>query len=234
MPVESVITKNISYASKYSAFKPYRQYKSKAQSEIPEKKKGTAVIKQSAFVGSSIGTVLAIALSGKLPSLLSKITSKEMKKDSILIDYISTIIMALGANIGGIAGGSIGVDDKKKAKKIKEGAFQIMNIAIPMTFVTAISALCKNVKALNNNPAKIIGSIVGMTSGAFVATKITNATKGKGEADRKYTIKDATANFDDVVATIKIGFKNLAQKIPVDTILPFIYVFAGSRAGSRE
>ena len=223
-------TTNLINNNPFSDFKQYQEYlacaKSKKQPIVAKKQEEG--LKQKAFIGAAIGTIAAISLSKKMPDIL------KIKKESILNDYLSTITMALGANIGGVVGGSIGEDKESKNKKIKEGAFQVMNITIPMTLVTMASALCKNTKALNNNVCKITGSILGMASGAFLATQITNATKKENEEKRKYSIKDATANFDDIVATIKIGFRDLAQKIPVDTILPFIYLYSGSRAGSKE
>ena len=109
-----------------------------------------------------------------------------------------------------------------------------MNMAIPMTFVSLFHYACQNIKALNKTPIKIIGSIVAMVSGAALATVITNATRDKDQPKRKYSIKDATANFDDVVATIAIGFPEVANKVPVNQIIPFIYAYNGMRAGQKE
>ena len=72
-----------------------------------------------------------------------------------------------------------------------------------------------------------------MTSGAVIATAITNRNKPKGEK-RQYTIKDSLANFDDIIATIKIGFRKITDIVPVDKILPFIYIYNGYRSGSKE
>ena len=109
-----------------------------------------------------------------------------------------------------------------------------MNIAIPMVMVSGALEICKATKVLNNNISKIIGSIGGMIGGAAIATMITNATKEAHEPHRKYTIKDAVSNFDDIVATIKIGFKDILKYVPVDKILPFIYIYTGIRAGDKE
>ena len=78
------------------------------------------------------------------------------------------------------------------------------------------------------------GSFVSMISGAFLATQITNSIKGVGEVKRKYTIKDSVANFDDIIATIKIGFDKIDEIIPISKILPFIYAYTGTRAGSKK
>ena len=73
-----------------------------------------------------------------------------------------------------------------------------------------------------------------MILGAAIATKITNLGKDENEQKRKYTIKDSVANFDDIVATIAIGFKDINKYVHADRFLPFIYIYCGSRAGDKE
>ena len=204
----------------YHNFKSYNQYKKNPV--IDSKKSQSLPIKP--LLGATIGVAGAIAVTKKLPK----------KADSTLHEIRDMLLMAGGANVGGVLGGSIGADKKQQAKKWKEAGFQVMNISIPMLMVSSILEICKHVKPLNNNPSKIIGSIIGMVGGAMTATAITNATRESGEPYRKYTLKDSIANFDDIVATIKIGFKNILNYIPVDKILPFIYIYSGSRAGQKE
>lgn len=204
----------------YNSFKSYNYFKSK---KIDENKK-SHLRQINPYVGSAIGVGAAMLAYKKMPKTKYK-TVNEVSE---------MLLMAGGANVGGVLAGSYGVDKEKKAKKWKEAGFQVMNISIPMLMVSAALETCKHVKKLNNNPAKIIGSVIGMTSGAAIATSITNATREEGEPYRKYTIKDSIANFDDVVATIKIGFEKILDYIPVDKILPFIYIYSGSRAGNKE
>lgn len=199
----------------YNNFKTYSDYKT---AKKPDNK-----VKPLPIIGAAAGTIGAMALSKKI-----------YKGTSGVQDAARMITMALGANIGGVAAGSIGADKESRKRKCKEAAFQMMNMSLPMVLVTSALETCKRVKPLNNKPAKIIGSIIGMVSGAALATKITNATKEENEPKRQYTIKDSIANFDDVVATIEIGFKDFAQKIPVGKVLPFIYTFNGARAGLKE
>ena len=143
------------------------------------------------------------------------------------------LMMAGGANIGGVIGGSIGKKFPQIKKKIQEAGFQIMNTSIPMLMVTAAIKTCEASKTLNKAPIKIIASFGAMASGAVIATKITNIGKEKNKK-RKYTIKDSLANFDDIIATIKIGFRRITDIVPVDKILPFIYIYNGYRSGSKE
>lgn len=145
-------------------------------------------------------------------------------------DVAEMLIMAGGGNIGGVIGGSIDKTDIQKKKKIKEAGFQMMNTSIPMIMVSSVLAICKSLKFLNKVPVKIIASFAAMTSGAMVATKITNIGKEENKK-RKYSPKDAVANFDDIIATISIGFKGLLEYIPVSKLLPFIYAYCGARSG---
>ncbi len=155
------------------------------------------------------------------------------KPNNKINEVAKMLIMAGSANIGAVALGSIGKNKDQKIAKAKEAGFQMMNTTIPMLMVTAVLGTCERVKALNNKPAKIIGSFAAMALGAFSATKITNLSREKNEPARKYTIKDSIANFDDVIATISLGFRKILDYVPVDKILPFIYIYCGARAGSK-
>ena len=185
------------------------------------------------LAGAVAGAGIAMLVSAKVFKH-SIIPDGKMLPKSTLRDVSEMLLMAGGANLGGVLAGSIGATDKQKKKKRKEAMFQIMNTSIPMLMVTGAIKTCENVKALNKNSTKIIASIAAMLSGAAIATGITNATKKEGEPLRKYTIKDSLANFDDIVATIKLGFKRLAEYIPVDVLLPIIYVYNGYRSGSKD
>ncbi len=208
----------------YSQFKPYKSFVK------PNNK--TKKLNGKALAGSVAGVGTALYIT-------SKIYKKPFfgwgdKAKPTVIKEVSEILLTAGmANMGGVIGGSIGKNKKQIKKKIKEAGFQIMNTSIPMLMVTAATVICNNVKALNKIPIKIIASFAAMTTGAAIATKITNIGKPK-EQKRKYTPKDSLANFDDIVATIKIGFKEVAEKIPVDYILPCIYTYNGYRSGNIE
>lgn len=206
----------------YPNFKSYNQYKTYANktSQLPKQhNKNIAPL-----VGSVLGVGAGMLACKKMP-----------KSDSGFIEAVRTFAMATGANIGGVLFGSIGATNQQKKKKWKEAGFQIMNIGIPMALVASILEICKKVKPLNNNPVKIIGSIAGMVSGAMIATIITNATREKGTPIRKYTLKDSIANFDDIAATIVIGFPQYEKLNAVaKTVLPLICAYGGLRAGKKE
>jgi hypothetical protein len=206
----------------FNNFKSYGQFKN--SQKAPENKPHQRELNLKPLVGSALGVGCGMLLSKKMPKV----------KNNTINEVSEMLLMAGGANVGGVLAGSIGATKEQKQKKWKEAGFQVMNISIPMLMVSGALEICKNVKALNKNPIKIVSSIVAMLSGAAIATAITNATRSEGEPYRKYTPKDAIANFDDIVATIKIGFKDILKYIPVDKILPFIYIYSGSRAGQKE
>jgi len=218
----------------YKQFKPYNSYKYnyKGNNQDKTNQKPKREFNTKAFIGSVAGVGGALLIN-------SKIYKKpifgwgENKNPGVLKEVAEILLTAGMANLGGVIGGSIGKDKEKIKAKLKEAGFQIMNTTIPMLGVTGATVLCNSVKALNNVPTKIIASFSGMTLGAAIATKITNLGKSEGEK-RKYMPTDVLADFDDIVATIKIGFKELAEKIPVDHILPCIYAYNGYRSGNKE
>lgn len=176
-------------------------------------------------IGATAGVSLALIVSGKLYNNKAQNTFNEVSK---------MLLMAGSANIGAVALGSINKNKEQKKAKVKEAAFQMMNTTIPMLMVTGALETCKRIKFLNNKAAKITASIGAMALGAMSATKLTNLTRENKKIKRKYTIKDTVANFDDIIATISIGFRGILKYVPVDKILPFIYIYCASRAGSKE
>lgn len=208
----------------YKDFKPYSYYQTKVQN-THKKKNYTPLI------GSALGAGLSYAYYAKKYKGLSE------KDVGALKTGFKFITMCLSSIIGGVAVGSIGAKPDSIKRKVKEGAFQLMNMAIPMTFVSLFHHACQNIKELDKTPIKVVGSIIAMVSGAALATVITNVTRDKNQPKRKYSIKDATANFDDVVATIAIGFGkelNEKQNFALNIIIPFIYAYNGMRAGQKE
>ena len=206
----------------YKDFKPYSYY----TKQVQKKKKNYLPL-----VGSALGAGLSYAY------YANKYKGMSEKEVGALKTGLKFITMCASSIIGGVAFGSIGAKPDSIKRKIKEGIFQMMNMAIPMTFVSLFHHACQNIKELDKTPIKVIGSIIAMVSGAALATVITNTTRDKGQPKRKYSIKDATANFDDVVATVAIGFGkelNEKQNFVLNLIIPFIYAYNGMRAGQKE
>lgn len=205
----------------FNSFKPYTYYSNK--NAKPKKPLNLRVA-----LGSAAGVLASAAI---VPALLKK----SPLKSNAAKEVISMLSMAALADVGAVAAGSKGATKEQRDDKIHEAKFQIMNSAIPMLIVTAALSACDKIKFLNNKAGKIAGSAIGMLCGMFLATKITNATKDKDDPERKYSLKDSLANFDDIVATIVIGFPQAERLNKVaKTILPFIYGYCGYRAGVKE
>lgn len=210
----------------YKDFKPYSYYKNINNNSVIKNKKTYTPL-----IGSALGAGLSYLYFAKKYKGLSE------KEVGALKTGLKFITMCASSIVGGVAVGSIGAKKDSVRRKIKEGAFQMMNMSIPMTFVSLFHHACQNIKALDKTAIKVIGSIIAMVSGAASATLITNATRDKNQPKRKYSIKDATANFDDVVATVAIGFgKELTEKqnFALNIVIPFIYAYNGMRAGQKE
>ena len=175
------------------------------------------------LVGSSVGVASGYLLTRKI----------DIKKNHHILDeLIHLLAMAGGANLGGVLATSIGAKKEIIKKKWHEAGFQMMNTTIPMLLVGFSNALC-NKFAKKNDLLRIVASGIAMSSGAVIATKITNNTKDEHEKKRKYTIKDTLANVDDIVATIAIGFPKL-NYLHLDTrLMPFIYTYNGMRSGRK-
>ena len=205
----------------YPNFKSYNHYKNRSKDLSDNSPAQSRNYK--AIIGSAAGVACALVLCSRFP-----------KKETTFDEVIRMLATAGAANVGGVLAGSIGASKESKEKKWREAAFQMMNTTIPMLMVSSALEICKRTKQLNKTPAKIIGSIMGMTGGAMLATKLSNTLKDDDEPKRKYTIKDSVANFDDIIMTISLGFKKILNYVPVDKILPFIYAYCGARAGQKE
>ena len=176
------------------------------------------------LIGSALGVTAGFLATKKI----------DMRKNHRILDaLIHLLAMAGGANIGGVLLGSIGKTKAQKKKKWHEAGFQMMNTTIPMLMVAGTNALCDKFRP-NSNWLRIITSGLAMSSGAYIATKITNTTKNENEKNRKYTIKDSLANIDDIVATIAIGFPKLHYLRLETRLMPFIYAYNGMRSGRKE
>lgn len=146
------------------------------------------------------------------------------------------LTMCLGGIAGGITGGSIGASKKERTRKVKEGVFQFLNMAMPATCVTGALKLCDKVKALDNVPAKIAGTIAGIATGIASGVKMSNFIvdpKDK-EPDRKVTLKDSIANLDDMVGILVLADVKAAKNLKIERAFPLLYSYCGYRAGKSN
>ena len=105
---------------------------------------------------------------------------------------------------------------------------------MPASCVAGAIKICEKVERLNNVPAKIAGTVLGMATGIFSGVKLSNKIvdpKDK-EPDRKLTIKDSVANLDDAVGILVLADVKAAKNIKIERALPLIYTYCGYRAGN--
>ena len=226
----------------FNGFKPYTYYKN---SDLKVNNKDNKDVKKQqlkSVLGAAAGVGAALVISKGIykHDFFKEVPDDvlENSKDKLINtgkEVASMLTMAGLSNIGAIIANYKALTPEEKKTKWHEAGFQIMNTSIPMLLVTGVNLLCDKVKALNNKPAKIIASLAAMVTGAMIATKITNANKKETEEKRKYTIKDSVANFDDIVATIVVGFPQYKKLNTVAKyLLPPIYTYCGARAGVKE
>ncbi len=182
-----------------------------------------------AATGGIVGTAVPlIYFTRKNPGIKNIIHMKYGLKE-MLITSISGIM-------GGAAFGMIGETPKKQERKRKEAIFQIMNSTLPLLGVAGFLKLSERVKELDNRPAKIAGTALGvafgMWGGAILSNKI-NDPKDL-EPDRRIEIKDAIANIDDVFSALVLAKFPFIDKLHIEKALPIIFSWCGYRAGQSN
>ena len=149
------------------------------------------------------------------------------------------LTMAACGNMGGILLSSIGESKHDKIKKWKEGVFQMALTSLPMLLVDGSIKLCEKSKnpKINNNFVKIIASITGVAIGSNTAMAIFNKLRNNHDAKKpKRELKpiDMIANLDDAVAICVLAKIPFADKIHIESALPFIYSICGYRSGTGD
>lgn len=205
------------FVKKYNQIKYYRNH----SSSEPDKH-----TKMGSAIGSTIGVLAPLA----------GLMAIQKQKNPLNIKYGlgEMVALSLGGIICGITGGSLKSTKQERTKKSKEGVFQFLNMAMPASCVAGAIKICDKVERLNNVPAKIAGTVLGMATGIFSGVKLSNKIvdpKDK-EPDRKLTIKDSVANLDDAVGILVLADVKAAKNIKIERALPLIYTYCGYRAGN--
>lgn len=185
--------------------------------------------KMKAATGGIIGTALPLVyFTRKNPGLKSVINMKYGLKE-MLVTSISGIM-------GGAAFGMIGEPSKKQERKRKEAIFQIMNCTLPLLGVAGFLKLTDKFKELDNKPAKITGTILGVAFGMWGGARISNKINDPKdlEPDRKIEMKDAIANIDDVFSALVLAKFPFIDKLHIEKTLPLIFAWCGYRAGQSN
>lgn len=141
-----------------------------------------------------------------------------------------------GSIAGGVLGGIVVSNKEERRQKLHEGIFQYSNAVIPAGFVCGFEKLLSKTKFSKNIFAKAGSMVSGIALGTISAVKFANFACDPLDKmpDRKLTIKDSVANLDDAIGALAIAKLPMLDKIPVEKILPLIYIFCGSRAGDSN
>lgn len=193
------------------------------------------------LIGSAAGVVSALLLFGKKQNPNIKINSVKNFFKKMKLEY--ELPQILGVSLAGIAGGLAGglIDDKetKKIKKIKEGAFQFLNLLIPTVLVDQTIKFLKNRPKLNKNvykavliPAALVGGVATAVVGANI---MDNKIFDKNDLvpDRKMKAKDFIVHVDDIFGVLALAKLPIANQLHVDKILPALYTWCGYRVGEK-
>ncbi len=182
-----------------------------------------------AATGAIIGTTIPLLyFTRKNPGLKNIINMKYGLKEMVV-----TSITGIS---GGAAFGMIGEPHKKRERKRKEAVFQIMNCTLPLLGVAGFLKLSEKIKGLNNKPAKVIGTLAGVTAGMFGGAKLSNLINDPKdlEPDRKIELKDTIANVDDVFSALVLAKFPFVDKLHIEKLLPVIFAWCGYRAGQSN
>ena len=176
--------------------------------------------------GSVIGTSISLALMMK----------KQKIKNPLKLKYgIWEMIGMAGASIlGGVGLGLVGEKKEVQKDRLKEGLFQLMNVAIPAWIVNGAVGMCEHNPKYNNKFCKILSIAGGLLIGMYGAADLSNIIVDPldKQPDRKLTFKDALINLDDAIGALVLAKIPLVDKLNLQGILPTIYAFCGYRAGS--
>lgn len=192
-----------------------------------------------ALGGAVLGVAAPLLAIAKKQNPKLKLNSREIYKKAINIEYglKELLTVGVGGVIGGLAGGLLDKKESDKLNKIEEASFQVMNISFPAILVSSATKACSKVKALNNIPAKIVTSGLGIFLGANAAVMASNKLDDKffdkynKDPERKFRKKDFIVHIDDVLGTFVLAKFPFAEKLHVGKILPLIYTWSGYHVG---
>jgi len=200
------------------------------------------------LIGAAAGTVLPVIFLNRLKgkSLNTDIlkNGKFLEKLKELGEYFEIenvrdiLATAGGAVAGGLIGGFITDKDKESRKeKVKEGVFEITNIAVPTLIASGALELMKS-KGLNKGFLKFIPFIAGLGAGIPLGEKISNTISKhlfKDEKEpRKFKPADLLVHTDDIAEMLVLLKIPFAKKLQIDKLLALIYAKCGFEAGSKD
>lgn len=189
--------------------------------------------------GALLGSFVPVLLMAKKRNKGLKIDSLKNFGKALGMHYGVEEILTVGLSgvAGGLLGGLLDRQEKRKLDKIEEATYQSMNIAFPALLVNWGIKLCEKNKKLNIIPAKLAATAFGIFAGAGLAVKVANKVDEKifdkynKEPDRIFKAKDLVVHVDDVVGALILAKIPFAQKIHAEKALPFIFTWSGFHVG---
>lgn len=182
-----------------------------------------------AIAGAAVPLVLfAKKQHGKIGSL----------NQMLRIEYGLKEFLSIGAAaiFGGSVAGMLGQPAEKRSLKAQEGVFQFMNCAVPSILISGLFELGKHVKPLNNMAGKLGATGVGVIGGMYLAAELSNKINDPKDLypDRKLTMQDALANFDDVLGALVLAKFKCIEKLGAERLIPAVAAWCGYRAGQSN
>ena len=181
-----------------------------------------------AGVGAVVGTVLPWLYIAKKQKTYNPFKMTYKMKDMLVLSASSVIS-------GGLVS-MIGTSKEEKKQKMREGIFQISNALLPTLTIGAGIKACEKFKKLNNVATKFVATAVGLVTGMFLASELSNKITDPDDEvpDRELSIQDCVSNADDVVGALTMARFPVIKNINMDKFLPVIYTYSGYRTGTNE
>ncbi len=195
-----------------------------------------------AFFTSVAGVGIPLLLIGKKqkPEIKMNSIKNILKIADINYDFGSILTLGVGGVLGGLIGGLADKNERKKSRKLKEGAYQLMNVALPALFVTGGIKFCESIPKLNKSIPKIAATGTGIWVGVHLAVWLANKFENKIfdpqdiSPDRKFKNKDLLVHADDLVGALVLAKMPFMEKFKVGRALPFIFAWCGYHVGDKQ
>ncbi|HPT41321.1 MAG TPA: hypothetical protein PLG15_02945, partial [Candidatus Gastranaerophilaceae bacterium] len=162
------------------------------------------------------------------------------KVADINYNFGSIIALGTGGILGGLVGGLADKNERKKSRKLKEGAYQLMNVAIPALFVSTGMKICESIPKLNKSLPKIATTGIGIWAGVNLAVWLANKFETKIfdpnnlSPDRKFKNKDLIVHVDDLIGALVLAKMPFMEKLKIGRALPFIFAWCGYHVGDKQ